>query len=72
MTELLNVEVSFVISGVSDGKQKAKISVEYNENDWADVLALEKLLIPTIVEQLLAAGEVYNAAQGLPPVKLTP
>lgn len=67
----LQIEVAFIVRNGA-GKQKAKISVQYEDNDWGDVLALEKTLIPPIMGALFAAGEVFNASQGIKPSSIDP
>lgn len=67
----LTVEIAFTVRK-PDGRRKAKISVEYDDNDWGDVLALEKLIVPDIVGKLLQAGEVYAATNGYTEPQLQP
>lgn len=60
----LQVEIAFVVRDGA-GKQKAKIAVQYEDNDWGDILALEKLVIPPIISSLFTAGEVFLDAKGI-------
>lgn len=66
----LTVEIAFVVRKAS-GRRKARIAVEYDDNNWGDVLALEKLVIPDLVSKLFTAGDVYIESLGVKEQKLT-
>lgn len=67
----MNIEISFRVT-TPEGRQLAKISAEYADNNWADVVAVEELVIPDIVEKFIAAGKMYAQQQGLDLVSLKP
>jgi len=59
------VTISLTITP-EDGGRPVKISAEYPDNSWRDVLNVEKAVIPPIIAALFQLGEQYAAAEEAP------